>query len=124
MIREIVFVDDLPADGEPPSALETVVPGALFTKRNGYNAVDLAVTTETETVSLAVYRYNRDFKGWRPEGPRGTTPTSFAPVASPISDDNIPIRISVPVVEEFLCVVSETDEDTTAVQASLSEANR
>lgn len=114
----IVFVDNLPADGEEAAALETAVAGALFRKRNGYNCVDLAIDSAADH-DYAIYRYNRDFKGWRQEGPRGTTPTTFGPS----NPNDVPIRISVPFVAEYLCVV-QTDGDPDGNTASLSEANR
>jgi len=114
----IVFVDDLPSDGSPPSAVNDVVDAALFTKRNGYNAVDLAINTAADH-PFAIYRYNRDFEGWRIEGPRGTTPTKFGPSTA----NDIPIRISVPLIQEYLCVVT-FDENIGESMASLSEANR
>lgn len=117
-IRAIILIADLPADGEPPEAIDDVQPNTLFIKRNGYDAVDLAIKTIADPLDVAVFRYNRDFKGWRAEGPRGTTPTTFD-VAFP---DDIPIRISVPFVEERLCIVTTTG-DIDAV-GSISEANR
>lgn len=120
MIRTIAFLDDLPVDGLPPSALEIAVPGALFVKAQGYNAVDLAIKTPTDDINVAVFRYNQDFKGWRAEGPRGTTPTTFG-AAFP---DDIPIRISMPFVEEYLCIVTPDDQDLTDVIGSISGVNR
>ena len=114
----ILFVDNLPVDGELATAVNGVIEGALFLKRNGYNCVDLAINSAADH-DFAIYRYNRHFAGWRQEGPRGTTPTTFGPS----NPSDIPIRISVPEVAEYLCVV-QIDEDPDGNTASLTEANR
>jgi hypothetical protein len=122
-LLSLILIDNLPADGEPAEALEDARPGALFKKRNGYNDVDLSVKPPgADVINAAVFRYNRDFRGWRPEGPRGTTPSPFGNVIGP--ENSIPIRISVPFVEEYLCVVAYNDEGLSDAVASLSEANR
>jgi len=119
----VAFVQpgDLPADGQPWTALETAVPGSVLTKRNGYNAVDLTVKGLGESADFVVYRYNEDFQGWYPEGPRGTTPTTFGPSLP----DNIPIRVSVPFVESRVCVVVQTGGGgLDGVTTSVIEVNR
>lgn len=117
----IIELDDLPADGSPATDVNAGAADTLFEKRSGYNSVDLDVDINGADADFAIYRYWDDYKGWRPEGPRGTTPTTFG-VNSP---NDVPVRISMPFVLERLCVVhtggGSIDD---GMKASLVETNR
>lgn len=107
MILNAVKRSLLPAPGSAVEALTTAVAGSLFSKREGYNAVDLAVSMATMTTgTYSVCRYWQEDKSWKIEGPRGTSPTVFDATLAL----SIPIRISTPMINAYLCVVREEDE--------------
>lgn len=102
----VVYASALPAPGSDITAIDSlgVVPGfpARFTKPSGYNAVEFAFTgTAGGPGDYALYRYWYDSKSWKPEGPRGSTPTSV----SRTLPDSVPVRVSVEEVETQMAVV-------------------
>lgn len=108
MLVSVVHWDVLPAPGQPPSAIDAVgaTPGlpARFTKPNVYNAVEFCLPSVGGAGGpgdYALYKYWYDSKTWKPEGPRGSTPTSIA-VTLP---DAVPVRVSVEEIETQLAVV-------------------
>lgn len=102
----VIAVADLPASGEPASAIDTLGTESLparFTKANTYNAVEFGFTSSyTGSGDYALYRYWPVDKDWKPEGPRGSTPTTIdmSTVAG-----QVPVRVSVLNVETDVCVV-------------------
>lgn len=107
----VVPIASLPVPGLPPSAVDSI--GATdrpsrYEKPQGYTAIELAVDGDAGGPgSFAVYRFWYDTKTWRPEGPKGATPTGFqrlTPATAP-GADAIPVRISVPNGPCDLCVV-------------------
>lgn len=106
MLVSVVHYDVLPGPGNPPSAIDTVgaAPGypARFTKPNVYNAVEFAFNgTGGGPGDYALYKYWHDSQSWKPEGPRGSTPTSID-LGLP---DSVPVRVSVEEVQAILAVV-------------------
>lgn len=105
-INTVVALADVPAPGSAPSAIDalgTSTNPARLTKRNGYNSVEFGFDlTQVGTGEYALYRYWQDSKSWKPEGPRGATPTAFT-AATPAT--MVPARVSVPIVECELCIV-------------------
>jgi len=107
MLVSVVHWDVLPAPGLPPSAIDGfgATPGlpARFTKPNLYNAVEFSLQAGGAggPGDYALYKYWWDSKSWKPEGPRGSTPTSIA-VTLP---DSVPVRVSVEEIETQLAVV-------------------
>lgn len=94
----------VPVPGLPPSAIDalgTADRPARFTKPSSYGAVEVGFGG-TGSGSYAVYKYWPGSKSWRPEGPRGATPTTvdMSTVAG-----SVPVRISTEAVECDLCLV-------------------
>lgn len=117
-VLPVIDFVNLPAPGDPPEAVNAVVDGALFTKRNGYNAVEFCVPlTDGATGEYAVFMYWQDDKTWRQEGPRGSTPFTFDD-----ADNRTPVRISVPVVLRYLCIVKFSGGSS--ADAVIEEQNR
>lgn len=102
----VVAVADLPAPGQPASdidALGTDERPARFTKANTYNAVEFGFTSSyTGSGDYALYRYWPVDKDWKPEGPRGATPTT---IDMATSAGQVPVRVSMLNVETDVCVV-------------------
>lgn len=107
--NSLIFVVELasvPPPGSPPSAVDALSGSATpvrFRKPNGYNAVEFAFPSDNAgSGDYALYRYWPEDLDWKPEGPRGATPTTMdqATVAG-----RVPVRISVPVVEYDVIVV-------------------
>lgn len=102
----VVAIADLPTPGQPASAIDAFAVNDIptrFTKRNSYSAVEFGFTSSfTGSGDYALYRYWPTDQDWKPEGPRGATPTTIdmATVAG-----QVPVRVSVLEVETELCVV-------------------
>lgn len=102
----VIAVADLPAPGSPPSAIDALGTESLparHTKANTYNAVEFGFTSSyTGSGDYALYRYWPVDKDWKPEGPRGSTPTTIdmGAVAG-----QVPVRVSMLNVETDVCVV-------------------
>jgi hypothetical protein len=121
MILNAVPRSALPVPGSPVSDLEAAVEGSLFTKKNGYNVVDLAVSMDAMASGVySVHRYWQEDQSWKLEGPRGTSPTTFESTG----ETSIPIRISTPMLNAFLCVVREDDEAPSGEVVMLQEQLR
>lgn len=102
----VVAVADLPPPGQPASAIDALALNDIptrYTKANGYTCIEFGFTsTFTGSGDYALYRYWPTDKDWKPEGPRGATPTTIdmATVAG-----QVPVRISALQVEAEFCVV-------------------
>lgn len=106
MIVSVVSFADLPDPGLPPEAINTTVPAldppALIDKVNGYNSIEFAFNgTAGGPGDYALFMYWHDSKSWKPEGPRGSTPTTVALTGA----NAVPVRISVPMTQRYVAVV-------------------
>ena len=106
MIVSVVSFADLPDPGLPPEAINTTVPAldppALIDKVNGYNSIEFAFNgTAGGPGDYALFMYWHDSKTWKPEGPRGSTPTTVDLTGA----NSVPVRISVPITQRYLAVV-------------------
>lgn len=111
-ILTVIPLASLPAPGLPPSAVDSLAVGgnpARLTKRNGYNCLEFGFkSTDMGSGGYALYKYWPGSAGqpgsasWKPEGPRGATPTTIdmSTVAG-----SVPIRVSTEVTECEVCVV-------------------
>lgn len=108
-ILTVVPEASLPAPGLPPSEIDSLgtdTNPARLTKANGYTSLEIGFDlTQVGTGDYALYRYWQASKSWKPEGPRGATPTTFT--GGTIAT-MVPARVSVPVIEGDYCVVLMT----------------
>jgi hypothetical protein len=104
-----VRIGDIPPPGLPPSAIDALGTAdypARLTKRNGYNCVEFAFDPDAAGAGdYALYVYWPDSKSWRPEGPRGATPTRYDTTTV---EGRVPIRVSTRITECDVCVVLTT----------------
>lgn len=114
----VVAASQVPAPGSAPEAVNGVVAGALFEKRTGYNCVEFAVSMTAGTGDYLIYKYWQDDKSWKPEGPRGTTPSTFDTTTT------TPVRISMPMTARYLVLVRVQNLAPTDELAVLEEQNR
>lgn len=104
----MIKLADLPAPGNPASAVDVLAVGGIparMTKRNGYNAVEFALPVSpvgTGAGDYALYKYWPATKTWRPEGPRGATPTTWDTSSLAAT---VPIRVSVEAIACDICIV-------------------
>lgn len=119
----------LPAPGQPPSAVDALAVDGIptrLTKRNGYVCVEFGFTSSFGgSGDYALYRYWPTDRDWKPEGPRGATPTT---IDMATVSGQVPVRVSVPVVEVELCVVlvdgAGVDDGGDAAPVVIEEQNR
>lgn len=130
----VIPLADVPLPGLPPSAIDAVVLDSTaprrISKRQGYNCLEFALDPASldsptdSTGDYALYRYWTEFKCWRPEGPRGATPTTYDRSSV---EGTVPIRISVPTAEGEYCVVVTSGGlkiDGVLVDAEIQEQQR
>lgn len=132
----VIPLASLPAPGLPPSAIDalgTPSAPARLSKRSGYNCVEFGFkSTDMGSGSYALYKYWPGSAGqpgsasWKPEGPRGATPTTIdmGTVAG-----SVPVRVSTEIAECEFCVVlcagaGVVGPDSGTVSAELREQNR
>ena len=102
----VIALGSLPAPGLPASAIDalaTVRGPARMTKANGYTAIEYGFRSDAiNSGDYALYSYWPVDKDWKPEGPRGATPTTIdaATVAG-----RTPVKVSLLEVEREVCVV-------------------
>jgi len=102
----VIPIGSLPAPGSPVTAIDalgTAFLPARLTKRNGYNAVEFSIDPGgTGSGDYALFKFWPGSKTWRPEGPRGATPTTYD--TSTVAG-SVPVRVSVEEIELDCCVV-------------------
>lgn len=101
-----IALADLPPPGQPPDAIDSLALNDIptrYSKANGYTCVEFGFTsTFTSSGDYALYRYWPADQDWKPEGPRGATPTTIdmATIAG-----QVPVRVSTLEVAGEFCVV-------------------
>jgi hypothetical protein len=113
---QLTILTATPATGDP----ETVVAASsLFRKPAGFNTVELAITgTAAGPEDYELLRWWGVDQNWRPEGPRGATPTTFELTGT----NSVPARISVPTVECFFVVLRTSANPGITNEKALVEA--
>lgn len=101
-----IALADLPAPGQDVTAIDALSRNgfpARYSKANGYTCIEFGFRSDlTGSGDYALYRFWPDDKDWKPEGPRGATPTTInmATVAG-----QVPVRVSTLQVAGEFCVV-------------------
>lgn len=102
----VMLLANLPAPGQPPSAIDQYALNDLptrYSKANGYTCIEFGFASSfIGSGDYALYRYWPDDQDWKPEGPRGSTPTTMnmATVAGKTC-----VRVSTLQVAGEFCVV-------------------
>lgn len=124
----VVPLASVPVAGNPANAVDAVGGGApvRFRKPNGYNAVEFGFPSNgTGSGDYALFRYWPEDMDWKPEGPRGATPTT---IDQATVSGRTPVRISTPAVEYdvivVLCAGAGIAIDAVALPATIEAQNR